>query len=151
MAWGRLAGPCDCGAPLEPQRDEAILDLEVRTAVVPKAYFDLTVRHSVPSEGERLTVASNQAGAVSSEAECDKRHRYPDGRTPWRVVPLAVETYGRHGPAALKHLRQLARKQAAQLEEGGDQAVSALVQRRCARLSVALHRSNAARSEAPRG
>ena len=59
-------------------------------------------------------------------------------------MPLATETGGRHGPTALKHLRKLARKQAARLQEGGDEAVSSLVQRWGAWLSVALQRANAA-------
>ena len=81
------------------------------------------------------------------EAEADKRRRYPDGQTPWRVVPLAVETFGRHGLSSLVHLRKLARTAAVQLGVDGDAeaAASALVARWGARLSAALHRANAAR------
>ena len=59
-------------------------------------------------------------------------------------MPLAVETFGRHGKQALKYLRKLARKKAETLDEGGDQAVSALVLRWGCQLSVALQRANAA-------
>ena len=59
------------------------------------------------------------------------------------MVPLDTETGGRHGRTALKHLRKLARKRAEGLEEGGDKAVSALVQRWGAWLSCALHRAKA--------
>ena len=119
-----------------------MLDLEVRSARVPRAYFDVTVRHSVPGDRARLAAAANTAGSVASEAEGDKRRRYPDGRTPFRVVPFAVETYGRMGTTALKHLRELARERAAHLEEGGDEAASALLQRWAGQLSTALWRAN---------
>ena len=56
---------------------------------------------------------------------------------------MATETGGRHGRTALLHLRKLARKQAAKLEEGGDAAASALLQRWGDWLSCALHRANA--------
>ena len=69
----------------------------------------------------------------------------PDGRTPYRATPLALETGGWHGRAALLHLRKLARARAASPEAGGDAAGSALMQRWGARLSsVALRQSNAA-------
>ncbi len=55
-----------------------------------------------------------------------------------------METFGRHGQASLKHLRKLARKRAEGLEEGGTDAVSALVLRWGCRLGVSLHRTNAA-------
>ena len=147
LAWTPPAGPCSCGALLEIAREEAILDLEVRNAEAPCTYFDVTVRHAIPGDAQRLTAAADRDGAVLREAEADKRRRYPDGQTPWRVVPLAVETYGRHGKTALEHLRKLARSAAAQLGEEGEAeaAASALVARWGARLSAALHRANAAR------
>ena len=119
----------------------------MRSAEAPCTYFDVTVRHAIPGDTHRLNTAAARDGAVNREAEADKRHRYPDGQTPWRVVPLALETYGRHGPSALEHLRKLARTAAAQLGEEGDAeaAASALVARWGARLSAALHRANAAR------
>ena len=55
-----------------------------------------------------------------------------------------METFGRHGRASLKHLRKLAHKRAEGLEEDSTDAVSALVLRWGCRLSVALHRANAA-------
>ena len=139
--------PCaTCGSHLDSVREEAVLDLEVRSHDVPRSYFDVTVRHSVPGDPRRLAAAALYDGAVNQEAEADKRSRYPDGQTPWRVIPLALETNGRHGRAALKHLRRLARQQASALEEAdGVHAASALVLRWGCRLSVALQRSNAAR------
>ena len=54
-----------------------------------------------------------------------------------------METYGRHGRVALRYLRKLARKQAAKLEEGGEEAAGALVARWGRWLSVALHLATA--------
>ena len=139
------ATPCStCGTALEVRREEAVLDLEVQSAACPRLFLDVTVRHAVPGSVARLAAAASHDGAVNREAEADKRMRYPDGSTPWKAVPLAVETFGRHGPAALKHLRQLARSQAARLQDGAQAAASSLMLRWGARLSVALHRANAA-------
>ena len=135
-----------CGGNLTAVLEEAVLDLEVRSARVPRAFLDVTVRHSVPGDASRLSAAAATPGAVNRGAEADKRSRYPDGRAPWRVIPFAVETYGRLGDSALKHLRGLARARAQGLPEGSDDTVaSLLLQRWGARLSCALHRSNAAR------
>ena len=61
-------------------------------------------------------------------------------------MPLALETGGRHGTEALKHLRALAKARAeAELEgDEADAAAGALVQKWAAWLSVALHGANAA-------
>ena len=80
---------------------------------------------------------------MNKEAEQEKRGRYPAAQAPWKLLPLALETYGRHGREALRHLRLLAKKRAQALDEGSDQAASALVLRWACRLSVALHRENA--------
>ena len=129
-AWERPGSTCArCGGLLHADREEAVLDLEVRSARFPRAYFDVTVRHSVSGDQARLALASKTAGAVAKEAEGDKRRRYPDGRTPFRVVPFAVVTFGRLGKTALKHLRELARERAAHSEEGSDELASALLQR----------------------
>ena len=137
--------PCAaCGAALASEREEAILDLEVRTAEAPRTFLDVTVRYAVPGDRARLAAAAGRDGAVAKEAEDDKCRRYPERQCPWRCVPLATETGGRLGPEALKHLRKLARLQASKLDEGGDSAASSLVQKWAAWLSVALHRANAA-------
>ena len=122
-----------------------MLDLEVRSAEEPRTFFDVTVRYSVPGGAADLAAAAAHDGAVNRQAEADKRARYPRGRTPWRTVPLAVETCGRHGLAALRHLRRLARQQAASSPEGDVETTGALVRRWGCRLSVALQRSNVAR------
>ncbi len=60
------------------------------------------------------------------------------------MMMMVLMTGGRHGRAALLHLRKLARARAASLEEDGEAAFTALMQRCGARLSVALRQSNAA-------
>jgi hypothetical protein len=144
LAWAPPLGPCGtCGAALEVRREEAVLDLEVRSAAAPRTFYDVTVRYAVPGDAARLGAAANRDGAVAAEAEAEKLRRYPDAQAPWRCVPLATESGGRLGQRALKHLRQLARKQAENLEEGGQEAASGLVTRWGAWHSVALHRANA--------
>ena len=138
------AGACSCGVALNVRREEAVLDLEVQSADSPLLYLDVTVRHSVPGDAARLSAAAGADGAVNAEAEQDKRLRYPAGRAPTRVVPLAMETYGRHGKEALRHLRRLARAQAARSAAPEDESsTSGLLQRWGEQLSVALHRFNA--------
>ena len=83
--------------------------------------------------------AARENGATNVEA--DKADRYPPHRSPYKATPLAVETYGRHGRAALRYLRKLARGQAARLDEDGDGATGALVSHWGKWLSVALHRA----------
>ena len=104
QAWDRPAALCPtCGEPSTVEREEAVLDLDIRSAAVPRLLCDVTVRHSVPGLGQRLAAAAAHDGAVNREAEADKRQRYPDGRTPWRVLPLAFETFGRLRAAPLRH------------------------------------------------
>ena len=124
--------------------EEAIVDVEFRSARIPRAFIDVTVRHSVPGDAARLAAAARGGGAVNREAEADKKRRYPDGRAPWDVIPFALETYGRLGSAALSHLRSLARTRA---QEAGAESVeyASVLLRWSARISAALHRSNARR------
>ena len=144
--WDLPAGPCnECGANADAQREEAILDLAVRSARAPMTYFDVTVRHSVPGNADRLAAAAAATGAVAREAEGDKKRRYPEARCPHRMVPLAVETYGCWGRAAAKHLRDLAKDRAEALAEDAAEAASALVLRWACRVGAALVRANATR------
>ena len=146
VTWDLPGAPCAfCGASTEHELEEAIRDLGVRSARVPRALLDVTVRYGVPGGDTQLAAAAREPGAVNRAAELEKRLRYPDGRTPWQVVPFAVETFGRLGLSALKHLRGLARTRAQGLPDGGEAAASSLMQRWAARLSTALHRSNASR------
>ena len=145
LAYAPPAGPCGtCGGALDAKKEEAVLDQEVRSAWVPKLFLDVTVHHGVPSAGVRLAKAARSNSAANLEAEREKECRYPAERAPYKVVPLALETYGRHGQQALNHLRKLARQKAEALDEGGDEAVSGLVLRWGCQPSVALQRANAA-------
>ena len=139
-------GPCGrCGAALQLEREEAFLDLEAQRGDVPRLYADVTVRYSVPGEARALAAAADGDGAVNADAEGDKRRRYAPHRAPWPMLPLALETGGRHGLQALRHLRWLARDQAQALGDGpaAAAAASALARRWGAELSVALHKATA--------
>ena len=116
----------------------------------PRTYFDVTVGHCVLGDDDSLAAAAGRDGAVNAAAEADKHRRYPAGQAPWRMVPLALETGGHHGRAALRHLRSVAREQAALLApsaDGDDGAAEALAGQLVARwgreLSVALQRATA--------
>ena len=144
VAWAPPAATCSaCGSALDAHREEALLDLDVRSAQHPRLLLDVTVRHAVPGDAHRLARAADNDGAVAKEAEHDKHLRYPAAQAPYKLLPLALDTYGRHGREALQHLRLLAKRRAQSLDEGADHAASALVQRWACRLSVALHRANA--------
>lgn len=123
-----------------------MLDLQAEHVSAPLLFMDVTVRHGVPGDTARLRAAAATDGAVASEAEGDKRRRYPSEGVPFRCIPLAMETYGRLGPAALRHLRWLARGVGASGPASGDTSewvAHAQVQAWGARLSVALHKANA--------
>ena len=127
-------------------REEAILDLEVQHVSAPLLYLDVTVRHGVPGDAALLRAAASSDGAIASRGEGDKRRRYPSDGVPFKCVPLAAETYGRLGSAALKHLRWLAKGYASAASEsgiGGEWPVHAQMQRWGALLSVALQKANA--------
>ena len=63
VSWTPPAAPCAaCGSALDARREEAVLDLEVRSAEHPRLLLDVTVRHSVPGDAPRL--ASGHAHAT---------------------------------------------------------------------------------------
>ena len=102
----------------------------------------MTVRHSVPGDRKRLAKSAAFDGAINAEAEADKRTRYPRHAGPQQAIPLALETYGRHGKASLQYLRRLARSQAERAGLASEGTASALSVRWGARLGVALHKAN---------
>ena len=83
--------------------------------------------------------------AVNDERRLDLGNRTfeTDRCSDWAAVPVAVETYGRLGNAALAYLRELARAETAKVGGGEVWTTHAFLQSWCARLSVALHRANA--------
>ena len=144
--WDLPRTPCDaCGDSVVSELEEAILDIDARSARVLRLFLDVTIRYGVPGGVTQLAAAARGPGAVNRTAEIEKRLRYPDGRSPWKVVPFAIETFGRVGISALKLLRGLARARAQGIAHDGQAVVSSLLQRWGARISVALHRSNAMR------
>ena len=55
----RPAGPCSgCGAPLQIEREEAILDIEAQAPGCPRLFADVTVRYAVPADAEHLAAAA---------------------------------------------------------------------------------------------
>ena len=116
--------------------------MEIQGPEVPRLFFDVTVRHGVPGCTTRSQLAVTANSTVNSEAEADKKERYPGHRCPWRMVPFAVETYGRMGTSALRHLRKLARSQAAGFDGQERTVTASLLSRWGSRISVALHRAN---------
>ena len=125
------------------RREEAILDLQVQGPDLPRLFLDVTVRHGVPGCAGRLRRAAVRGGAVNAEAEEDTKDRYPSNRVAWRALPLAIETYGRVGTLALRHLRRLARVQSERIGDDAGIASHHLLQRWGCRISVALQRANA--------
>ena len=81
-------------------------------------------------------MAASWASVAAAEGELEKLTRYGSP-----VSAISFETYGRLGATALKQLRRLARAQAARLDDEGQSAASALLQRWGCWLSVALQRA----------
>ena len=115
VAWERCLG-----AWAGSVASEAVNDLEVRSAEVPKLFLDITIRHVLVNDAGRPQRAAQEDGATNAEAEADERDRYPAGRCFHALKTLVLETFRRHGRTAPKHLRKLARKQAETLDEGAE-------------------------------
>ena len=111
----------------------------------PLVYCDVVVAH--PKAQGVAAAAAASDGAAAARAEADKHRRYPDGRVPLgRLVPLAVEPYGRWGDEALRLFKAAAARTVARtaaLGNLGDTAVPAVLGSMMARLSVSLQRGNA--------
>ena len=121
-----------------------MLDLEVRSPEVPRLYFDVTVSHSIPGSAARRELSADRDGEVASEAERQKHLRYPKRRVPLKIVPFAFESYGRLGQQGHKYLQSLARTAAGFAEGDAKALASNLLSCWCRRMSVTLHRANAA-------
>jgi len=124
----------------DTHRRRAVLDLSVEGGPGgPLRYADVVVPHPV---GDTNTPeAARRDGAAAHKAEGTKYTRY--GR---RVLPLAVESYGRWGSTALTWWRQLAKQVALAdpaLAHQGRWAIPALLHRWWAEIGVALQTANA--------
>ena len=124
----------------------AVLDLRLESPPdEPLVYCDVVVAH--PKARGVAAAAAASDGAAAARAEADKHRRYPDGRVPLgRLVPLAVEPYGRWGDEALRLFKAAAARTVARtaaLGNLGDTAAPAVLGSMMARLSVSLQRGNA--------
>ena len=90
-----------------------------------------------------LDQASANDGVVCRDAERRKHARYPAQQAPWRMVPVAFETFGRLGSEGYFYRRKLARRASEQAGNDGGFAPSLLFTQWARRLSVCLHRANA--------
>lgn len=103
---------------------------------------DVTVRHPMASAYQPGAADADGVAAVAGEG--DKAERYPSsgGR---RVVPFAMETWGRLGPAAEALLESLAAEATRQsLRRGQATTASAYLRRWRATLDAALQKAMAA-------
>ena len=85
--------------------ERAILDLRLEAPPdAPVTYADNVVAHPCSATYVHGAVAEN--GFAARQAEAAKHGRYPpNARVQGRLVPLAVETYGRLGEEGLRFLR----------------------------------------------
>ena len=119
----------------------ATLDLRLEGA--PGAfvrYADVVATHPVS-----LVLDSTKANASHDGHQAASWERIKRGRYSQDVLPLAVETYGRWGLAAVRFLRELARGVASQdprLAHLGRWAAAALTCRWYTRLAVCLQTAN---------
>ena len=113
----------------------------------------MTVAH--PGSGAYVAQAARENGYAAARAEAGKHEKYPpNARVRGRLVPLAVETYGRLGDEGLSFLRRAAGRACSRTTalavlggEGPPAALGAWLQRQ----SVALQKTNAAIIKAATG
>ena len=75
--WDNRAPSAHCGGQLQLELEEAILDLEVRSARVPRAFLDVTVHHSVPGGAGRLAAAARAGGRSQPRGRRRKAEALP--------------------------------------------------------------------------
>ena len=85
-----------------------VLDLRLEAPPdAPITYLDMVVPH--PCVATQVHGAATEYGHAASQAEAGKHTRYPaNAHVRGRLVPFAVETYGRLGAEGLRFLRQAA-------------------------------------------
>ena len=133
----------------------AVLDLRLEAPPdAPVTYLDVKVTH--PCSATYVAGAARENGFAAQKAEEAKHTRYP-ANTPGvsgRLVPLAVETYGRWGKEGLRFLKKATGRTAARTTalavlggEGPPAVLGAWLQRQ----AVALQKSNVAALKAAAG
>ena len=134
--------------------ERAILDLRLEAPPdTPVTYLDTVVTH--PCAATYCTGAAGANGYAARQAEAGKHGRYPPNpRVPGRLVPLAVETYGRLGEEGLRFLRRAAGRactRTSTLAVLGGEGPPAVLGAWLERQSVALQKNNAAAFKAAAG
>ena len=134
--------------------ERAILDLRLEAPpAAPVTYLDTVVTH--PCAATYLHGASGEDGFAARLAEEGKPSRYPPNpRVQGRLVPLAVETYGRLGKEGLRFLRKAAGRACTRttaLAVLGGEGPPAVLGSWLERQSVALQKNNAAAFKAAAG
>ena len=134
--------------------ERAILDLRLEAPPdAPVTYLDTVVTH--PCAATYCAGAAAANGHAARQWEVAKHRRYPQGpRVQGRLVPLAMETYGRLGEEGLRFLRKAAGRACTRTstlavlgEEGPPAVLGAWLERQ----SVALQKNNAAAFKAAAG
>jgi len=134
--------------------ERAVLDLRLEAPPdAPITYLDMVVAH--PCAATYLHGAAGEGGYAASQAEAGKHGRYPpNANVRDRLVPLAVETFGRLGTEGLRFLRKAAgracRRTSALAVLGGE-GPPAVVGAWLERQSVALQKNNSAALKAAAG
>jgi len=135
-------------------RERAILDLRLEAPPdAPLTYLDTVVTH--PCAATFCHGAAATDGYAAALAEAGKHARYPPNpRVSGRLVPLAVETYGRLGEEGLRFLRRAAGRACTRtttLAVLGGEGPPAVLGAWLERQSVALQKNNAAALKAAAG
>jgi len=135
-------------------RERANLDLRLEAPpAAPVTYLDTVVAH--PCAATYCTGAAAEDGFAARRAEEAKHARYPpNARVQGRLVPLAVETYGRLGEEGLRFLRKAAGRvctRTTALAVLGGEGPPAVLGAWLERQSVALQKNNSAAFKAAAG
>ena len=131
-----------------------MLDLRLEAPPdTPITYLDMVVTH--PCAASYRHGAAGEGGYAAAQHEAAKHARYPPGpQVRGRLVPFAVETFGRLGKESLRFLRKAAgracRRTTALAVLGGE-GPTAVVGAWLERQSVALQKNNAAALKAAAG
>ena len=136
------------------ETERAVLDLRLEAPPdAPVTYLDMVVPH--PGAATRLHGAAAANGHAASQAEAAKHTRYPpNAHVRGRLVPFAVETYGRLGEEGLRFLRKAAGRACTRttaLAVLGGEGPPAVLGGWLERQSVALQKNNAAALKAAAG
>ena len=116
-------------------------------------YLDTVVTHTCAASF--LHGAAGEDGHAARQAEAGKHGRYPpNSQVRGRLVPLAVETYGRLGEEGLRFLRKAAGRactRTSALAVLGGEGPPAVLGAWLERQSVALQKNNSAALKAAAG